>query len=172
MDLNKNPTSNNFLTFNNAISFKYGVELEYVLPSNNGRWSLTVEPAYLQIMYNDSISTFFQPVLEYQAIQIAFGPRYNFSISPNTRIYATIVNVPEFPIRGSKLTVAPNSPSPRVVRTSVRPLIRDFAFGVGIISKRFNLEVRYHTTKLIDFDALNQDYRYGVTYLHLGYRLW
>jgi hypothetical protein len=93
------------LDFDQESSFRIGIELEYVLPINNNKWSLIMEPTYhsysTETNYNSTpTSTINRPKsasVEYSHLELPFGVRHYSFLNANSRLFANasfILNIP------------------------------------------------------------------------------
>lgn len=90
---------NNLSTkISNVMVYKFGLEVEYILPFNNDKWSLFVNPAYQKIsaekeyVNNDGFGVISEDikhkvVLDYSVIEIPFGVRYYSYLNPNLKMF-------------------------------------------------------------------------------------
>ncbi|MDF1694484.1 MAG: hypothetical protein P1U56_01540 [Saprospiraceae bacterium] len=152
--------------FSNKLSFRLGYEVEYILPYANSQWSLTIEPTFVKIYFSDSISTISSAKFNINTIQLPIGLRYNHILSKETKLYGTILHAPEFAFRS---TIDRGTSQVYNVNSANNFLLRDYAFGVGIVNNKWNIELRHHTKRAIQV-SLGPDLKYGVTYLILGYK--
>ncbi|WP_300691026.1 outer membrane beta-barrel protein [Chryseobacterium sp.] len=71
----------------NSIAYRFGVELEYVLSFNKGKWALISEPTFQSVNYkiNDYNDKNFE--IKYSSIQIPLGIKYNIFLNQKSKIY-------------------------------------------------------------------------------------
>ncbi|MEM9548355.1 MAG: hypothetical protein AAGA77_20395, partial [Bacteroidota bacterium] len=148
--------------------YKFGAELEYVFPYNNGKWSMILEPSFVQISQTYSLNAFTENTLDYKAIQVPIGIRFKFLNFNNYKVFLNLVHAPEFEF-GSTLDLGIDI----AMATPNSFLIRDHALGLGVLTHKINFEVRYHRKRKIwpEFGIIGPSLDYGVVYFLLGYQL-
>ncbi len=72
------------IDFDNEFSFRLGIELEYILPFNKGKWTFFVEPTYQNYKSTTQLESQNAEV-DYKSIELPFGVRHYLSIIP--RVY-------------------------------------------------------------------------------------
>lgn len=82
--------------FDTKASLRLGVELEYVLPFNNNKWAIILEPTY-QSYKAEKFITYFRSTLltietnveaDYKSIEIPLGVRHYFFLNKNSKLFA------------------------------------------------------------------------------------
>lgn len=75
------------VNFANKAGFRFGIELEYVLPSRKNKWALFVEPIYQN--YKQTGENFYNNPAEinYNAIVLSLGFRHYFFVDTDSRIF-------------------------------------------------------------------------------------
>lgn len=89
--------------YGNKVSFKPGLEVEYILPFNKNKWSFAIE-SYYQYYKDDepdnlSETTFESASVEYSSIDISFGLRHYFFLNDNSKIFLTGSYVAGIPLK-------------------------------------------------------------------------
>ncbi len=83
------------IDFGAKASASFGIELEYVLPFNHGKWSVLLEPTY-QAYKADKFIRYFQSALltietdvtaEYASIEIPLGIRHYFILNKDSKLF-------------------------------------------------------------------------------------
>ncbi|WP_160139422.1 hypothetical protein [Chryseobacterium sp. c4a] len=71
----------------NGIAYRFGVELEYVLNFNKGKWAIISEPAFQTANFkvNDYNRRNFE--IKYSALQIPLGFKHNMFLNQKSKIY-------------------------------------------------------------------------------------
>ncbi|WP_374174162.1 hypothetical protein [Flavobacterium tructae] len=87
----------NSVAYSKKVTFKIGLEGEFILPFNKNKWSLFVNPTYQQyedksetgvINYmNDGMRVEFPSEVKYTAVQVPFGVRYYFFLNNKSKIF-------------------------------------------------------------------------------------
>ncbi|MFI5152710.1 MAG: hypothetical protein ACHQET_05205 [Chitinophagales bacterium] len=84
-------------SFGNALSFRIGVEAEFVLGFNKNKWAIVFEPAY---QYYKSTTTKNNETsqADYKSIETSAGLRYYFFLNEKSKLFATGWLFYDFPI--------------------------------------------------------------------------
>ncbi len=92
LDIN-NPTINNSsIDFGSKVGFHIGAELEYVLPSNNDKWSIFIQPNY--VSFNNDIerelfSSTEEVKMESNSLNLPLGLRYYIHFNKNLKFFVS-----------------------------------------------------------------------------------
>jgi len=156
-----NGISNADFDFDSKAGFRIGAELEYIMPFNNNKWSLFVDPNYQS--YSNSGNKGTQEMkAEYNHLELPFGVRHYMFLNENAKFFIDGAYVMGIPLgdaflqySGSILTVEKNS---------------TIALGAGFSYKQYSIELR-HTFKhgIIDYTFWSGNY--SSTGIILGYKL-
>ncbi|MFT6841753.1 MAG: hypothetical protein ACJASR_000515, partial [Psychroserpens sp.] len=81
--------------FDKETSFRLGIELEYILPFNNGKWSLIFEPTYQYYKtdktFNSTPSSAIErnvtATVDYSSIEVPLGFRHYSYLNTNSRLF-------------------------------------------------------------------------------------
>lgn len=149
-------------------NFGIGFESEIILPYNNNKWSVIIEPSYNVFKETSnsskSIFTTSQSKLDLKYLQIPFGIRHYFFIDSKSRIFLNALG--NVRVIGKKSHVNYSNHEYNIFgQTSFA-----FAGGIGYNYDKFSLEARYITpTNLsnsndasIDFNNISFILRYEV----------
>lgn len=90
-------TRNSFTSFDfgEQTTFRFGVEFEYILPFNNNKWSLILEPTYQHYKSEKTFDRSPSPVTEilitskidYSSIEMPFGVRHYSYLSSKSNLF-------------------------------------------------------------------------------------
>jgi len=157
--------------FDKEKTFRFSVEAEYILPFNNNKWSLFLEPTYQYYKTEKgfkstnpySHSTYFL-VIDYKSIEIPIGIRHKFFISNKTNFFINIANVFEVVMdskiefeSGKKLDITPGN---------------SFMAGIGIsVMDRFTVEYRYIGGRFLTRNYGAYSTKYQSSSIILGYKI-
>lgn len=126
------------LDFESKLNFRFGLELEYILPFQNGRWAILLEPAFrtYEASTIKSIGTRMENITaRYNSIEIPVGIRHYFPISESSKIFVNASYLFDFDF------------DEKIDFESLEDLIIEprgsLVFGVGYKYDRFSLEGRY-----------------------------
>ncbi len=131
--------------FGKKISFRMGVELEYVLPFNNNKWAILFEPTYrsyeseVEFNYFQTITNPINFKVDYTSIEFPVGVRYYSFISDNSKLFFNGSYALEYVISDS-VKSSGGSQSPVLdIKTS-----GNLSFGAGYTFKnKFSAEFRF-----------------------------
>ncbi|HUH50613.1 MAG TPA: hypothetical protein VLZ11_00735 [Flavobacterium sp.] len=155
--------SNGNASFGSQMNFRFGVEVEFVVPLKKNKLSFMIEPTYQYFSKAEGNLKHQKVSVDYQSIEMAFGVRHYFTLSERSAIFANgsfIVDLPNG--SGFDLEVSPD--------VELRPSL-NFGFGIGYKYDRYSLEVRYHTNRNFVGLETNWETEYQTTSVILGYKL-
>lgn len=155
-----NDASNYKLEFGSKISFRIGAELEYILPFNNNKWSLFIDPNYKSFKLdrmkgNQSLSA------SYKALEVPMGVRHYMYLSDKSRLFIDATYAASLKIGNNYI---------RYGYTELEVSnISSVAFGLGYGYERYSVEARY----TINYNVLNYVYwrsNFDTFSIILGYK--
>ncbi len=130
--------------FGQKLGFRAGVELEFILPFNNGKWGLILEPTYQYFKASTPMSsqtTSWEASIDYTSIEVPLGLRHYFFLNENAKIFVNAAVIFDFTENSTLSDVIP--------RGEVWPInsSSNFAMGAGLKYHNLSLEFRYHTSR-------------------------
>jgi hypothetical protein len=144
-------TTSTDIDFGNELNFRFGIEAEFILPFNNNKWAIIIEPTYQyfksekELKYKnirDEIVTYEVGKVEYTSIEVPFGVRHYFFLNDNSKIFINGSVVLDFS-RNSDI----NFKYARDLEIGTESIL---AFGLGYkYNDKFGIELRYHTSRNI-----------------------
>lgn len=164
--------------FGVQLNATFGVEFEYILPINHGKWSVLVEPTYNQFV--KSITRFAQArnadvtsSIDYKSVELPVGLRYYMLLNENSKLFINASYLLEYNI---KTYVEFTSEYGTLInRAEVDdPVNTCMVFGAGYKYKdRYSLEMRYFTNKQILMTAAGslEQSQFNTLAVVLGYTL-
>lgn len=174
-DLTKYGSADYSANFGTSYGLGFGFEAELILPFNNNKWSLIIEPSYnsykktkkLQAQFSPSIDE--QEVeLKYNYVQIPIGLRHYFYLNNNSSIfinglYNVKINTGDNGVKYSFSTSA---------NMDVFPTLNNFAFGIGFNYKKYSIESRiFSNTQILNPASNDNKADYKNISLNLRYQL-
>lgn len=155
-------SSRRHLYFENQQNLRFGVELEYVMPFNNNKWSLIVEPSYIfpySAIEEDTIGR--ETKVEYSTIELPFGLRHYLFLNKNSKFFINSSLVIDFPM--NSIITGENNFN---IDTTI-----NYSFGIGYKFKdKISLEFRTFTERdLLGYSIRVGNYR--ATSLIIGYSI-
>lgn len=138
--------------FDNEFGFRFGIEVEFIMPFNANKWSLIIEPTYQYFKSEKEIRN--QTVIaDYKSIEIPVGIRHCFFLSENSKIF---INGSYILDLSSNSIIDFSSDVDLEINTG-----NNLAFGMGYkYNDKYSLELRYQTSReiLSDYIAWSSDY--------------
>lgn len=141
----------NNLNFNNNLNPGLGLEAEFILPFNENKWSIIIEPTYRYYKAEGSVENsgvqggLILGTVDYKSIEVPVGVRRYFDINDNFKIFTNASFSFDFAF-GSKINLYRKDGS----EVNSLNLKSGLAFSLGIGTKfknRYSLEVRYETPR-------------------------
>lgn len=160
------------MRFDNEVNFRFGVELEYVLPFNTNKWAIALEPTYSYYKSEKTIpsnSLFVTGRADYKAIELPISLRHYFFLNKTNSLFVNASLIADANFNSSFTLTRSNG---TVVNTfDVRSNI-DVALGGGLkINNRYSAEIRYAFRKdIIDSEATWSSKLSTLSFI-LGYTL-
>jgi hypothetical protein len=156
--------SSNITEIKNKLSFRMGVEAEFVMPYNKNKWALMVEPTFQYFISTEDISSTNQVKADYKSIELPMGIRYYSFLNAHSKFFFTAAYVLDFSLN-SKIEFIPGSD------LDVHPK-GNLAFGAGYKHHdRFSLAFRYQFGRELFSDYLYWRSDYNTFSVVLGYSL-
>jgi hypothetical protein len=162
--------------YNNRLDFKAGskavfmagLELEYIMPFNNNKWSIFTAPN-VQFYKNNgteqiSATTKINWAIDYNFIELPFGMRHYMFLNNESKIFIDIAYVMSFPLGDSKLTY--NTAEPIDFNKS-----SNFMIGAGYSYKKYSAALKYTFNRGTTSQYTSWNAQYNAIGLILGYKL-
>ncbi len=161
----KNSLSTLEADFGSVNGYRFGAESEYIMPFNNGKWSLLGELAYMNFS-SETITPSLYPkiaTVDYKALELPIGIRHYFFINSNSKIFLNASYVFAFNLN-SEL----NFKNEGFSRDREVSIGSNFAFGAGFnYLNKYALELRYNFKR----DLMGNYVSYGSNFNYLGLNL-
>lgn len=136
--------------FGNKTTYRIGAELEYVMPFNNNKWSIFIDPNY-QSYEKEGKKGNYEWKTSYQYAELPMGLRHYMYVNSNSKFFVDGAYVLAFKFGDSYIQY--NSPKLDISRTS------NFAFGAGYSYKKYSIEARYSFNhNIINYTYWNTEY--------------
>lgn len=145
---------NEKINFDNKAGIRIGLEAEYILPVNNGKWSIFIEPTYRNytaestVELNRNFPTMRSTTLvtlTYNSIELPIGGRHYMFLNQNAAFFIDAAIILDATVLDSKIESSNESSYDLDVKADAA-----MAFGVGFKYKRkYSLEARLHTGRNI-----------------------
>ncbi len=116
-----------------------GLELEYILPTNNSKWAVILETNYNMFKSEEKVGGNRTVDIKYNSFQVPIGMRHYVFLNENNKLFfsgvfaVNIIMNSEFDYSNSTADIIPDSPH------------YNFGLGAGYDIGRFSTEIRYYT---------------------------
>lgn len=150
------------VNFGEKITFRLGVEAELVLPFNQGKWSVLLEPTYVAYSNAGSRGTI-RGEVDYAGLEVSVGVRYRIFL-PKGQVFINTLMLLNWAVGDSRLDYETGLD----FDLSTQP---NFGIGLGYQLGKLSLEARYHTPRELLNDQVSISGNYNNIGLIAGYRL-
>ena len=161
--------------FGNELNYSFGLELEYVLPFNNNKWGVYMEPYYQNFKFDGTKNTnsfiggknIFS--LRYQSLEIPIGLRYYFYLNNDSKLFLNAKYELNFDLDSNyKSTRADGSP---IQSLELSPG-NNLGIGLGYKFKnKYSIELAYHANRNLFKNRVYLDSSFDKVSLVLGYTI-
>jgi hypothetical protein len=86
LDIEYTIPETNHTKFETKTTFRFGVEAEFVLPFNQDKWAIIIEPTY-EYFKADETGSSSEAYADYKAINIPFGIRYYMFLNSKSKLF-------------------------------------------------------------------------------------
>ena len=160
--------------FDGQSSVRLSTEFELLLPFNNNRWGIIVEPTYQSFNADDRREVtgveggFINAEVEYSSIELPIGLRHYFLFQNDVKLFINLSYVVDFASSSSKVTFTRNDDT--IFRESSIDSNGNLALGAGLsFGDKLVIELRQHTGRNILTDVSSWDPTYRTFSFILGY---
>jgi len=131
-----------------GLSFRLGLEFEYVLPIHKNKWSVILEPVYRTFSSDATIeNSSLAPDFKYRSLEVHSGIRHYMFVDDEFTLFINAAFVFSFTADSSTLSYSPTE-SYNLAGNS------NFALGIGYKSeKRLSAEVRYQSSRTLTWES-------------------
>jgi hypothetical protein len=129
-------TYTGIINFGTKASLRLGVQGEYILPFNKGKWAITLEPTF-QYYKGESTSESKPIKADYKSIQFPIGITYFFFLNDKSKLFLNTSLIYDIPF-DSKIDLE-SSRNPLKISSTFTPT---FSLGYKYL-KKYSLEARY-----------------------------
>lgn len=160
-----NPT---ILDLGDGFGFTLGFEMEYILPFNNNKWAVIIEPTY-QSFNNEGdfgLSVFGS---DYRSLEIPLGLRHYFFLNDKSKIFVNFSAIYDFDFNSEIYFFEETDP-----RRNALDINSKFNFSLGAGYKhndKYSIEFRYFTNRDILGGITERAGNYGNISAVFGYKL-
>lgn len=151
------------IDFDNDLTFRMGIEAEFIFPFNKSKWAIIIEPTYQYYKSEKKVPNLLVNV-NYQSIELPIGIRHYFFLNEKAKIFinGSIITDLSF---NSGIKFSPGS-------TFDIKSQNNLAFGIGYKHiNKFSIELRYQTRREIIRDYISYRSDYNTVSVIFGYSL-
>jgi len=161
--------------FGSKLGFGIGIELEFILPFNNNKWTIIAEPSYQNYKANKTTDVsnvsggkLISEVM-YDFIEASVGLRHYFFLNSDSKVFLNALYIMDFNLKSSLETTRADGS----ILDSYDFLTRNnMAFGLGYkLHDKYSLEMQYQTRRHVlgkypfldsDFNTLSIIFGYSL----------
>ena len=169
---NSNSTDRS-MSFKNSVNFRVGLEGEFILPFNNSKWAVILEPTYQSFESSKTTPASnlsggeLVTTVDYSSIELPIGFRHYFFLSKDSKIFLNVAGVLDFSLDSSIKFARADGSELSTLDIKTRPNI---AIGVGYKqNNRYSVEIRYLTNRVVLSDYIYWESAYKTLSLVVGY---
>jgi hypothetical protein len=160
------------INFDSKTGFRIGLEAEYILPFNNGKWAIFIEPTYRnynaekEVVYVDffTIKKTTLITVEYNSVELPIGARYYMFLNKKSALYVNAAVLIDASVLDSKIESSNEDSYDLDIKADAA-----LAIGFGFKFKnKYSLEANYHSPRNIS-NYLNVSSSYQSFSLIAGY---
>ncbi|WP_226913030.1 tRNA modification GTPase [Flavicella marina] len=138
------------IDFGNKMTFRMGLELEFIMKFNNNKWAIIVEPTYQYFTGEGSgLLSSSDTEVNYKSIELPIGIRHYMFLNEKSKFFVNGSFIYDIPFNSNIGTLDVSSKV-------------NLALGVGYnYNNKYSLEFRYHTKRdiLKDYATWISDYK-------------
>ncbi|NRB59841.1 MAG: PorT family protein [Winogradskyella sp.] len=163
LKIQPNGQGNSSINFDSKFSLRIGLEAEFILPFNNNKWAIIVEPTLVSFK-GENIESSSQLNINYRSLEIPVGLRYNFFLNSKDKLFLNTGFV--FDLINNSTIQIDNFAEGDITSA------QNFMFGLGFNNgKKTSFELRYYTGKNITKTGATAQSDLSSLSLILGYRI-
>jgi hypothetical protein len=125
------------VNFDKRVSFRFGLETEFIFPYRKNKWAITLEPTYRSFKA-EATNQSQKSTVDYKSIELPAGLKHNFFVNNDSKIFLTAAYVFDFSLR-SNLNVNPYSLDVKSYS--------NYSAGVGYCHKKYSVEMRFFSIR-------------------------
>ena len=166
------------INFDNELSFRLGLEAEFIMPFNKNKWAFLIEPTYqyyktekkdITYIQNEAITRKSDIVVDYSSIEIPISLRHYMFLNNNSKLFFNLSFILDVSLSNTIDVVDTISIFFDDVEITSKP---SFALGFGYNFKsNYSLEMRVGLNREITNDTPTWLSNYTTTSLIFGYTL-
>lgn len=149
----------------------FSLELEYILPFNNGKWGVELSPAY-QSYHSEKQDDFKHTIIDFESIDLALGIKHYLFLNDKAKFFVDcyINSLLNYRI-DSKIGYKVNTTNDFSYLNMTEVYNTNFIFGAGFEYKNFFVELRYYTPQNLISRYASWNSRYEKISFNIGYKI-
>jgi len=157
---NLNSVSNDLFVFTNNLSFRIGLEAEYILPFNNKKWAIIIEPTY-NYYKSEIFDNYAHAIADIKSIDIPIGVRHYLFLNKDSKLFINTSFLTGIGFN-SAITIDGYLLDTSQIRNNM-------VFGFGYKYKKYCVEFKYDTKS----DVFDKPWvsNYNRTSIVIGYNI-
>ncbi len=159
------------LVFSNCFTYKFGIELESILPFNNNKWSIFTEPnfQYLHKEINSKKDGYATAEVDYKSIEIPLGLRHYFYLKNGNQIFTSLSVIADFSLNSAIIYRRINGSAIQSLDINT---VNNLNLGVGYkFAEKYNLELRLYSNRQLLKDYMDWSGKYKAISIMFGYKI-
>lgn len=133
--------------FKGKSSFRVGIEAEIILPFNNDKWAIIIEPTYQKyndvVVYNNGGTNEKTQMIDYKSIELPIGVRYYFYLNKSSKIFINGAFITDLNFKSSIKSVNSYLNGNKTIDEFPIQSNGNLCFGMGYkFLDKFSIEVR------------------------------
>ncbi|CAI8264195.1 MAG: Uncharacterised protein [Bacteroidota bacterium] len=160
LGIENNVTTSRNRNYDTELTFRFGLECEFILGFNKNKWAVIIEPTYQYYKAADkAVTNLINTDVDYSSIELPIGVRHYLFLNDNSKVFINGLFNYDVVLNDS-------------VRNFDAASSLNFAMGVGYnFNKRYGVEFRYHTSRDVLNDYLSWSSDYKTISVIFGYTL-
>lgn len=163
------------IDFGSQTNFRFGIEAEFVMPYNNNKWAIVLEPTYqyftsereVNYLQVYGIIKMTKMTMTYKSIEFPIAVRHYFFLNDKSMLFINVAYVIDLNLNS---IIDAENEDLMDYEINSRPNI---VFGVGYLhDNRYSVEMKYGLSRNLLGDFLYWDSDYKNFSVILGYRLY
>lgn len=168
LEIQNNSSTSSSIQFGNELGLRFGLEAEFILPFNNNKWAIILEPTLENYVpakqVNDDGFLNYDIVANYKTFELPFGIRHYFFLNDKSKVFLNAAYALVFPI-DSKIDFGTGS---------IIEINKSSAYELGLgfnYNNKLSAELRFGVTPEILGTYVNWSSNYKRLSLIFGYTI-
>jgi len=161
LTLDSSTLNNRDVQFDTKFGLRLGLEAEFVMPFNAGKWAVIIEPTYRNYEAEKQLERYFVKAT-YKSIELPLGIRHYMFLNEKSKLFINMAVAFDFHLNS---LVDYDTVTDLEMRSGL-----NLVFGLGYkFNDRFSFEVRYYSSRDVVTQWQTYDSNYNAASIILGY---